>query len=609
MNNILIQKDTYKLNYKTKNRIHKIFPYLIIVIIAVCILWPQISNNAYISSMDYYFHMSRTYEAMMQIKTGHFSYFLSLFSWQHNFRIINAVYGPIWAYISGLILLLVKSWSHWEICVSLLTLIIAGSTMFHLGRYWHLNNLVNLLISILYMLSQPISSWVLNQALTGFGAALVPLIILMGSEALHDKDISPIKLALTIVLIIEIHMMTFILSMLFLIPCLLISLLVAHNNRKKLFQHLCESAALTIVLSFNAWGSILEVVSSNYHHIIPTYPGTHLGNEPYSAILNTYPKTSLLQSPSLIGMGIAILIVITIILWISNVKTWNYIIDIFMLLGIGFVWISSEWFPWKLVKRHMYKIATLIQFPSRFLPLGLVIIYLLAGFFLSKILNKNPKFRVSHVIILFLLLVITGNCWISDNTQNNYWEHNNGSFKYDFRTFKSSKVIGWTNMYRQIKFNPHQLRNGLNNHHPNQFLNMVINPVPDYLPTSETYTNPRQYKALNPYHRYLSTYKYHNYHNYQSNSIIIKHHNNMVIIKSSKPQVKTLPFVKYAHTQISINHQKVNPKINKIGAISLPLKAGTNKLTFKYKPALWFKLGVILSILAWLILIYGTLQV
>ncbi|XIF19430.1 MAG: hypothetical protein AJITA_00076 [Acetilactobacillus jinshanensis] len=66
--------------------------------------------------MDYYFHMSRTYETAMQIKTGHFSYFLSLFSWNHNARIVNALYGPVGGYVSGLILLLVKSWSHWEIC-------------------------------------------------------------------------------------------------------------------------------------------------------------------------------------------------------------------------------------------------------------------------------------------------------------------------------------------------------------------------------------------------------------------------------------------------------------------------------------------------------------
>ena len=38
---------------------------------------------------------------LLQLKNGNFSYFLSLYGFQQSGRIVNALYGPFFAYLQG----------------------------------------------------------------------------------------------------------------------------------------------------------------------------------------------------------------------------------------------------------------------------------------------------------------------------------------------------------------------------------------------------------------------------------------------------------------------------------------------------------------------------
>lgn len=411
-------------------------------------LSPQIYTHSFISGMDYYFHMSRTYETAMQIKTGHFSYFLSLFSWHHNARIVNALYGPVGGYISGLILLLTKSWYNWEICIFMLALTLAGGTMYHLCRYWHVKQSISFLIGVIYMLSNPLYNFIFLQEFSGFAASLVPLIVLMMSEMLHEKDISPVKFALVIVIVVEVHLMTFVLSMTFVIPCVLIGVIVS-NHKIRLIRHVLEAGLLTILLSFNEWASIIEVFGSNLHHIVPTFPGQHLGDRPSNSIMNVYPWLKFSQTPSLLGFCGALLLVVALILWLLKVRHLNYVINIYMLFGLFFIWLSSGWFPWAFVSHYAGAICSLIQFPRRFLPIGLILIYLTLGIILSKSIPRHGaglsfKWLASMIMLLFFI----GGIGLMNNT----------TYQTEIQAYHSSKVIHWTNMHRTAKRNPKRLQ-------------------------------------------------------------------------------------------------------------------------------------------------------
>lgn len=72
--------------------------YLIIFVIAGLFVVPQLWTHKMILGADALFHYNRFYETAEQLKTENFSYFISIFGFQQSGRIVNAVYGPLFAY-------------------------------------------------------------------------------------------------------------------------------------------------------------------------------------------------------------------------------------------------------------------------------------------------------------------------------------------------------------------------------------------------------------------------------------------------------------------------------------------------------------------------------
>ena len=100
--------------------------WMIFAILSVIIQSPQIFSKGYVLGVDSIFHMNRIYETMMQLKTGEFNYFISLFSYQQSARIVNAFYGPGMSYILGALLLLLGSWVKFQLVTSFLVNIIGA---------------------------------------------------------------------------------------------------------------------------------------------------------------------------------------------------------------------------------------------------------------------------------------------------------------------------------------------------------------------------------------------------------------------------------------------------------------------------------------------------
>ena len=74
---------------------------LFIISFAILLVTPQLFTRKVILGSDSIFHYNRFYEAAMQLKNGNFSYFLSLYGFQQSGRIVNALYGPFFAYLQG----------------------------------------------------------------------------------------------------------------------------------------------------------------------------------------------------------------------------------------------------------------------------------------------------------------------------------------------------------------------------------------------------------------------------------------------------------------------------------------------------------------------------
>ncbi|XIF19499.1 MAG: hypothetical protein AJITA_00151 [Acetilactobacillus jinshanensis] len=243
--------------------------YLIFLGNAAFIMWAQISHHAFIAGTDSTFHMNRFYEAAMQIKTGHFSYFQSLFAFHQTGRIVNAFYGPLMAYIFGGILLLCKNWINFQMVTSLMALSLSGWLMYVLAVKSHIKRWASLVISIIYMTSYPVSIWPTAQKFTGVGAVFLPLAILCGIKMLKNHQIRVLSLALTMTLLVQTHLMSSLIAIMALIPMFIVGL-VTSKDKGLMFMNGFKAAGLTILLSGNVWGNIVEMFTTN--HIIPVFP-------------------------------------------------------------------------------------------------------------------------------------------------------------------------------------------------------------------------------------------------------------------------------------------------------------------------------------------------
>ena len=73
----------------------------------------MISGNMILGS-DSIFHFNRFYDTSQQIKNLDFHYFISLYGFQESGRIINALYGPLFAYFQGILVLISKNWFTYQ---------------------------------------------------------------------------------------------------------------------------------------------------------------------------------------------------------------------------------------------------------------------------------------------------------------------------------------------------------------------------------------------------------------------------------------------------------------------------------------------------------------
>ncbi|WP_054657323.1 hypothetical protein [Apilactobacillus ozensis] len=68
------------------------------------------------------------------------------------------------------------------------------------------------------MLCPPIMEWVNGNQFTGLGAAVTPLVIVQGTLMLKKLDINVFSLAFVMSLVLQVHVMTSLISALALIP-------------------------------------------------------------------------------------------------------------------------------------------------------------------------------------------------------------------------------------------------------------------------------------------------------------------------------------------------------------------------------------------------------
>lgn len=215
--------------------IKKMDVWLIFSLFSIIILLPQINQHALILGGDSLFHMNRFYDAMMQIKEGNIQYFVSMYGYSQSGRIVNALYGPYFAYINGFIMLVTHSWLKYQIVSDWIVNVIAASTMYYLLRSNYVQKSYAVWISLLYVTTYAITAWTISQQFLSWGSALVPLGIAAATRMIRDKNkpVKIIELTMGVTLVVQAHVLTSVVLVSALL-CFFIWSLFTDTNHKKI---------------------------------------------------------------------------------------------------------------------------------------------------------------------------------------------------------------------------------------------------------------------------------------------------------------------------------------------------------------------------------------
>ncbi|TPR43673.1 hypothetical protein DY124_05065 [Apilactobacillus micheneri] len=565
-------------------------PFIVILLMAIALMSKQLLTHSVLLGADSIFHFNRFYDAAMQMKTGKFNYFQANFGFDQTGRVVNAIYGPIIAYLSGVLLIICRNWYMFQSVQAIIFLVIAGMTMYLLCIKNNVSRGYAMVIGILYMYSSQLMGWITTQQFAGVGAMLVPLLVLTGTEAINRKKVSIPYLALAMTLLIQTHIMSTIIGFIAVIPVFLVALL--HTNHKfKMVLHTLIAAVITLALTANVWGSALELFGNNY--LMPVFPVTNM--EDYAFRFDHYSWYSLVKPVEMV------VFLFVIYYFVRHFKHSDIVTRTLTITGTFFLLASTTLFPWLTLQKLFPILSSNLQFPKRFLVIPFVMLLLVFG----KILTydnhiftlyafDNPKlFRYA---LLFTLIGI--NMGIN-------------GYNMDFKVDKSNQMVAenypWApiaHSYMYVKYNHHTIKQDFFGDNWQYLISDINKATPDYLPVKAN-LKPDDYNKLHPYYTAHYQLIIPNL-NHDFDKHVNKDGSLTVVWKNKSFSSKNIqvPAVKYANTQVILNGKKnASVKTTEIGAIIAKSKVGQNVMTIKYVNNQQFNLLMIVFVISWLLMI------
>ncbi|KAF0340477.1 MFS transporter [Pediococcus acidilactici] len=528
--------------------------FFLIFFVSLFLVLPQIINQNIILGNDAIFHFNRFYDSYMQFKTGNFSYFQTNYGFQQSGRIVNALYGPLIAYILGGILFLVHSWLKFQIIVSYLTFFVSGYTMNLLSRKVGLSNRWSNINSLLFMGSMWVGRWALEQNFMSLGIMLMPLVVLMGINLLNNdlKTVKIVQLAMVVSLIIQIHVLSAVISVLVLMIFFVVAVL-KNRNKWDLFLRCVGAGVLSLVLTFNVWGPMLEIYSSNNLYT------------PFKTVLSESAINISTGDADFrhIGLVISVLFVLQIAYYCLYHSDMSFINRIVTGIGIFMLVISSNVFPWELVDRKLPFLKSLLQFPIRFEGMAFILLILGLSLTLSSVKNEDvQKIALSFFMMAAIFGLIQTNR--SMQLKSEIWNSKN-------------PVSDTTNMQFQTK-DPKAIRNAFRGRNLKKGLEILQKPNTDYVSAPNT-----NKKTEHPYYQYdkdfLSTDR-------KVNKTVKSDQLLVTWIAHEDNSTTKLPITVYKNSVLKLNGHSIKPKQITFDPLNVPSikteKKGKNTLSLRY---------------------------
>ncbi|MCO4635498.1 hypothetical protein Si034_01050 [Streptococcus infantarius subsp. infantarius] len=540
-------------------------PSIVIVLVAVLLLLPQLTSRGVIAGSDFLFHYNRFYETAMQIKTGNFSYFMSLYGFYSSGRIVNALYGPYFAYFQGILVLISKNWYTYQLLSRFLLSVITGFSMYRLNRRASVKPKIALGVAAFYMMTFSVQYWTFRQGFSSWGAAFMPWCSIPAVDFIRTKKVGVLRLAVAVAVMMQVHMLSCFLLILAYLPFYLYGFFKS-DKKKEVFIKGVQAVLLSLLLTANVWAALIDVGRNN--NLVEPFINSKL----YIMTVNQRSIEWLLTPKALV-------LILLYQLYFSF-RHWRHFDQLLRVVtGAFFLFLvlSSSIFPWYTVNQLNLPLVNLIQFPFRFFVPATVLLLLAAAMVLDRYFDKKWSKIVTVGLIVINVLSLAQLSQLQSEKIDEYY-----NTKYPIQRKKHTFIWG----------NPADVRASFYDSDKFKLLDIVSKSTPDYLPADK----------LNKENKYVLYEEF-----------VLGHTDLFKKTQGDNELTFTwyadtsdwaiIPAVKYKDTELTLNGKKLNDKDYSLSGIGTPTvmqKAGKNTLTITYHISTWFKTLIVVNILSWL---------
>lgn len=549
---------------KYKNKIiDYLIPIILSLVIATVLIWTELTTRSGLTLDDTAFHFHRFYDTYQQIQNHNFSYFQMNYGMGESGRIVNALYGPFFAYLMGSLLLFCSSWLRFQILITYLIFLVGGLGIYRLSRKIKLSQVVSSIVTALFLTTGYIAYWPRSNAFNSWGAVLIPFVLIQGINLLnnHKKRFSWISLGIVMAIVAQIHLLSTFFSILALIPFFIYGLVLSENKRQ-MWIDVFKAVGLFIVLTANVWGAFLLLYPTNQMaspiDYSPILTAVNLSVAGTSTMWTSITEVTLL------------LFIVQLIYVIFNFKSSK--LNTFVTLeGIVFLYLSSNLFPWQFVKDTLPAVTGYLQFPNRFTVVAYPLLFLGIGLTLNELIKSHGK-KLGMIASALAIVVVLFNVRADFNEINNNITYNKGITS----NAKEMKEKGLAPYINKVEINS-----------------------PDYLPVR------KKIKSSDITGMLMSMSPQKN--NFEQRAL--SNGRLELTWKDSTSKVTTLPIFIYKQSELSLNSKVIKPKVNEIGMPQVQSRKGKNTAILSFKTPTWFTILLYISILSWaLLIIYGVFR-
>lgn len=530
---------------------------LFIIGFAILLVTPQLFTRKVILGSDSIFHYNRFYEAAMQLKNGNFSYFLSLYGFQQSGRIVNALYGPFFAYLQGGLILISDTWFRYQIVSRVLLHILAESSMYALLKQCKVKTSIALSLGLLYATTFSIQYWTMRQGFSSWGAALLPYCFIPAIHYVFYQRVDQVRLALSMALIFQIHVLSALMLAMMYLPFYLYTFVKATTSKKKeTVLKVLIAVILFLLLTVNVWGVLLYLRDAN--HLLDPFINREIGKNGIDGTARYW-----LYTPISLMVLLILQFIYAIVNW-KKLARWKRILHFIYFV---FFFLSTGLFPWQYLVENGNTFAELIQFPFRFFVPATILLLAITGLTVTRFVN----WRKSIAVLLFAFAGVGLIQNIMDTTDRVKSAAQDGEL---ISIVKHTYVEG---DYQTISLT-------MNDSDLSQFLNLVVKPTPDYVPIYGTIGKQNTYDLY-----------YENIVTNQRTEKLIKDNYLVLTWQADEGEELNLPIVVYKDSILTLNGKELDKddyNLSTIGTPTVSSHEGKNKLELRYQEPEWLFVAI-----------------